>query len=50
MPRIRFPIGSSPGQYFRAIDSLITMPDAVESRSAGPKPRPRVTGMPIASK
>src|SRR6476659_1468002 len=42
----RRPIGSSDGQNFAAIDSLITATRPEPSRSPDVKPRPRTTGSP----
>src|SRR5204862_7223630 len=47
---MRRPIGSSPGQYFFAIDSLTTTTGAVPSRSAAVKPRPLAIGIRITEK
>ena len=46
----RLPSGSSFGQYFRAIVSLMTSTGGACSSSRSVKPRPRTTRMPIVEK
>jgi hypothetical protein len=48
--RTRRPIGSSPGQYVFAMDSLTTATSAAPWRSASVKPRPRTIGIRIVEK
>jgi hypothetical protein len=47
---IRWPIGSSPSKYCRAIDSLITTTGGAPATSRGSISRPRRNGTPSAGR